>query len=142
MNLQRHSTKLSRSNVRRGREHKSWAFKFYVLIYLLMVASVFFGAVNYRIDLNRKINDLRRASSRAKVEIYELERDIQALKLDKERLCSADNINRCIAAYNLPLRQAVPGQVRYFTVRNTYAPQHTAESQNARRNYSMNSRGL
>ena len=127
MNLQRHSTKLSRSNVRRGKERKSWAFKFYVLVYLLVVASVFFGAVNYRIDLNRKINDLRRASIRAKQDIYELERDIQALRVDKERLSSAENIQRCITAYRLPFRPAEPGQVRYFTVRKRSVPQHTAQ---------------
>lgn len=122
MNLQSRNVVLSRGGTKRGKEQKSWAFKFYVLLYLLVTASVFFGAANYRIDLNRKINELRRSSSRAKLEIYEMERDIQALKLAKQQLSSPENIRKRIAEYNMQFRPYEASQVRYFTVYHRKRP--------------------
>ena len=87
-------------------------------MYLLVVVSVVFGVANYRIDLNRKINDLQKAGNRAKQEKYELERDIQALKIDRERLSSWENVRSRIARYNLPFRAAEPRQVRLLTIKS------------------------
>lgn len=108
----------SRAPVRkRNKDQKSWALKLYILMYLLVVVLVVFAVANYRIDLNSKINDLQRASNRAKHEIYELERDIQALKIDRERYSSWSNVRRRIAYYNLPFRAAEAHQVRLLTIK-------------------------
>ncbi len=108
----------SRAPVRkRNKDQKSWALKLYILMYLLVVVLVVFAVANYRIDLNSKINDLQRASNRAKHEIYELERDIQALKIDRERYSSWANVRRRIAYYKLPFRPAEAHQVRLLTVK-------------------------
>lgn len=103
---------------RRGKSQKSLAGKFYVLMYLLVVCAVFFGVMNYRIDLNRKISNLQRLSNRTKQEIYELERDIKALKIEHNRLCSWENVRGKIAEYKLPFRASTPRQVRSFAVRH------------------------
>lgn len=118
----------SRTPVRkRNRDQKSWAFKLYILVYLLVVVSVVFGVANYRIDLNSKISDLQRAGNRAKHEIYELERDIQALKIEKERLASWENVRSRIARYNLPFRAAESHQIRLLTIKSHYSvPASTA----------------
>ena len=118
MKLQTRHTAARKPARNRKKDQKSWALKLYILIYLLMVVSVVFGVANYRIDLNRKINDLQKAGNRAKQEIYELERDIQALKIDRERLSSWENVRSRIARYNLPFRAAEPRQVRLLTVKS------------------------
>lgn len=125
MNLQARRVSAPRQVRRRKNDQKSWSTKFYILLYLLVTASVFFGALNYSIDLNRKVNELRRASNRARMEIQELERDIKALGVDYQRLASAANIHRQIARYNLPFRPSDPRQVRYFTVKYRNYNQNT-----------------
>ncbi len=120
MNLQsRHVASKRPAARRRGKDQKSWAVKLYVLLYLLVVISVFFGVANYRIDLNRKISNLQRSTNRAKQEIYELERDIQALKIEYQRLSSLEHVNKCIARYKMPFRASDPRQVRYFAVKSS-----------------------
>ncbi len=109
----------SRPVRRRGQEQKSWALKFYILLYLLITVSVFFGAVNYRIDLKSKIDNLRRAGNRAQQDIYEMERDIKALTVKRNQLTSWENVSSNIARYNLPFRASDPRQVRYFTVKRS-----------------------
>ncbi len=103
---------------KRNKDQKSWALKLYILVYLLVVVLTVFAVANYRIDLNSKISNLQRASNRAKQEIYELERDIQSLKVDRERYSSWSNVRSRIAHYNLPFRPLEPRQVRMLTVRN------------------------
>ena len=115
MNLQRRNLSNTRSGIRK-REQKSWIFKFYVLLYLLIVASIFFGAVNYRIDLNRKITELQRARAATKRDMQKMDLDIQALKMQRERLASWDNVKSRIAEYNLPLRESEPHQIRYVAL--------------------------
>ena len=115
---------------KRGKSQKSLVGKFYVLIYLLMVSAVFFGVMNYRIDLNRKISNLQRISNRAKQEIYELERDIQALKVERNRLSSWENVRSKIAEYKLPFRASSPRQVRHFAVKpgNIYSSDNSGSN--------------
>ncbi len=118
MKLQTRHTAARRPVSSRKKDQKSWVTKLYILMYLLVVVSVVFGVANYRIDLNRKINDLQKAGNRAKQEKYELERDIQALKIDRERLSSWENVRSRIARYNLPFRAAEPRQVRLLTIKS------------------------
>ncbi|MBE6380501.1 MAG: hypothetical protein E7047_06190 [Lentisphaerae bacterium] len=115
MNLQVRKVSAPRGGSRRRQQQKSGLFKFYVLFYCLVVAGVLFGALNYQIDLNRKISKLQQSSNQAKQEIKDLERDIQSLTVVKARLSSWENISRRIAELKLPLRPAEPGQVRYMT---------------------------
>ena len=115
MNLQRRNAINSRSTMRK-REQKSWTFKFCVLLYLLIVASIFFGAVNYRIDLNRKITELQRARATTKRDMQKMDLDIQSLKMQRERLASWENVKSRIAEYNLPLRESEPYQIRYVAL--------------------------
>ncbi len=117
MNLQTRTVVAKRPARRRGGDSASWSLKLYIFLYLLAMAAIVFGIANYRIGLNRKINDLQRAANRAQREIYELDRDIQALKLARERLSGWEHIRTQIAAQKLPFREAEPLQVRRFTVR-------------------------
>lgn len=123
MNLQSRRTNTRQPVKRRnGKDQKSRALKLYIVAYLLMVILVLFSALNYRIDLNRKINDLERAYNRTQQEIFELDRDIQSLKVAHEDLSNPRNIRRRIAEYRLPLRESEPQQVRFFTVRHSARP--------------------
>lgn len=119
MKLQTHNVPLPRQNRRQKRDQKSWAVKFYILLYMLVTVTVACGVANYRIDLNRKINELYRSSQRTQREIHDLERDIQELKVEKQRLCSWENVSSRIAHYKLPFRASSTQQVRYFTVRSS-----------------------
>ena len=117
MKLQTRNVTAKRAARRGGKGNGSLSFKLYVLLYLLVVIIVIFGVFNYSIDLNRKIDKLQREESRAKQEIFELERDIQALKVTRQQLTSWNHVNRKISAYQLPLRPADPQQVRYLAVK-------------------------
>ena len=103
---------------RRKKDQKTWVQKLYILMYLLVVIFTMFGVANYYIDLQNKISALQKADNRAKQEIYELERDIQALKIDRERLSSWENVRSRIARYRLPFRAAEPRQIRLLTIKN------------------------
>jgi hypothetical protein len=105
---------LTRKSPRRKKEKKSHLI--YVFMYLLVVATIFFGALSYKVDINRKTNELRRSAARAENEIAELERDIQSLRLAREQLSDWKNVRRKIAEYKMPFRASEPRQVRYFSV--------------------------
>ena len=133
MNLQSRRTNTRQPVKRRnGKEQKSLAFKLYIVAYLLMVILVLFAAFNYRIDLNRQISNMERAQNRTQQEIYELERDIQSLKVAHEDLSDPKNIRRRMAEYRLPLRESEPQQVRFFTVSQSPRPAARPISQTAR----------
>jgi hypothetical protein len=133
MNLQSRRTNTRQPVKRRnGKEQKSQVSKLCVVLYLLMVILVLFGALNYRIDLNRKINNMERAYNRTQQEIFELDRDIQALKVAHEDLSDPKNIRRRMAEYRLPLRESEPQQVRFFTVSKSPRPAARPLSQTAR----------
>lgn len=114
MNLQRRSMP-ARRTVNRQKEQKSWTFKFCLVMYLLMAATVFFGALNYQIDLNRKSTELQRSRAAARQEIKNMEREITLLTGTRERLSSWENIQARIKEYNLPLREAESNQIRYIS---------------------------
>ena len=118
MKLQTRSVASKRPVRRRGQEQKSWKSKFCTLVYLLVVVLVIFGVANYRVDLNCKISELQRANNRAKQEIAELERDIQALKVNRDRLASWSNVRSKLAQHKMPFRAAESRQVRYFAVKS------------------------
>jgi len=118
MKLQAHNVPLNRQSRRQKNNQKSWALKFYILLYMLVTVTVICGVANYRIDLNRKINELYRSSQGLQREIHNLDCDIKALKVEKQRLSSWDNISKKIALYKMPFRASNYQQVRYFTVRN------------------------
>ena len=116
------NTRPSAARRRNGKEQKSLAVKLYVLFYLLMMVSVLFAAANYRIDLNRKISNMERAYNRTQQEIFELDRDIQALKVSRQHLYGWSSISTRIAEHGLPLRHSEHQQVRYFTVKRSPRP--------------------
>jgi len=116
----------SRTTNRRGARRRqgaaiSWSTRMYIFLYLLLMSALLFGIANYRIGLNRQLTDLQRETNRVKTEIYELDRDIQALKISRERLSSWDNIRTQIARHDLKFRAPDPQQVRQLTVRRRVA---------------------
>ena len=119
MRVQRRSAAVARPVRRRGKEQKSWKLKFGILLYLLVVVPVLFGVANYRIDLNRKISELQRADNRAKQEIGELDRDIQALKVARDQLSNWYNVKSRIARYNMQFRAADARQVCHIAVKRS-----------------------
>ena len=118
MKLQAQRTAAAKPVRSRKKDQKSWAAKLYILVYLLATVSIIFAVANYRIDLDRKIKNLQKSTTRAKQEIYELERDSQALKNKREQLTSWSNVRSQIARYNLPFRAADHRQIRMLTVRS------------------------
>ncbi len=126
MNLQTRNMVLTRKSPRRKKEKKSNLL--YVFMYLLVVATIFFGALSYKVDLNRKTNELRRSTERAENEIKELDRDIQSLRITREQLSTWTNVKQKIAEYKMPFRASEPRQVRYFSVQYRHNSYETAGS--------------
>lgn len=94
----------------KGASSKSWLVP--LALKLGLIAALIFTAVNLRISYSAKEEDLNRESSRIKMRIHRLNREIANLKIRKENLSSWPCISSKIGAYNLALRPPEPDQVR------------------------------
>ena len=86
--------------------------------YLSVIAKVlFFGiavfvVVTLRISINEKIEKLNRQAALVKVRIHEMDREIENMKIDRERLTCWPHIKKKIEGFNLALRFPSPEQVQ------------------------------
>ena len=78
---------------------------------VLVMFALIFTAFNLRISFTQKSEVATRGIARAKVKIYQLEREISNLKNRKEELSSWPKIRDKIALYRLGLREPDPGQM-------------------------------
>ncbi|OGV38978.1 MAG: hypothetical protein A2020_12835 [Lentisphaerae bacterium GWF2_45_14] len=85
--------------------------------YLLFIGKVFFfgiaifGVVTLRISINEKIERLNRQAVLVKVRIHEIDREIENIKIDRERLTCWPHIKKKVEAFKLALRFPSPEQV-------------------------------
>ncbi len=89
---------------------KSRWFTSMVLPVLVMFALIF-GAFNLRISFNQKAEQANRDIARVRSKIHQLDREIANLKNRREELSSWPKIREKIVRYRLGLRAANPDQV-------------------------------
>ena len=81
---------------------------------LLLMISIIFAAFYFQVHLNDMTEQLAREKTLILKQIQEKQTEIQSLRLEKEKLCSWENVNAKIREYNLALRSANPSQLRHM----------------------------
>jgi len=74
------------------------------------------GIANTNIYLNQKITETDRAILKIRTELAGVEREIDSYRLQYETYSAWSYIGNAIRRFNLPLRQATPGQCRQLTM--------------------------
>ena len=93
-----------------GRQTSPWIAGLIFKMALMMI--IIFAAFFARVHLNDKTEQLAREKTLITKQIQERQTEIQSLRLEKEKLCSWENVNAKIREYNLALRSANPSQLR------------------------------
>jgi len=117
------STKRRRQAAAKG----AFAGKFYVVGGFLLIFGVVAFCLNYRTWLNRNIARIDKETSTYRTKIHELDREIEALRIHKESLCSWSHIQNKIAYFSLDLRLPRSNQTRMLVVNLDKAPDDTLQ---------------
>ncbi|WP_176011957.1 hypothetical protein [Victivallis sp. Marseille-Q1083] len=124
MNIQARTIQ-SRKSRPRGGAKGSLAVKLWMLFNVILLLGAAFVIVNYRIALNQKIADVQKETTALQNKLHTTDREIEALRIKREKLTSWDQIRARITAYQLPLIQPEPHQVQQLVLRNPtpYTPE-------------------
>jgi hypothetical protein len=115
MNIQARSLKLK--NTRKKIDtRQEWGRKLGFVFSLILVMGAFFLIANYRISLNQNVAALDRESDKIVRQIAQLDREIENLRLKKEKLSSWPHIKERIQKFNLALRMPEPFQVQTLKI--------------------------
>ena len=94
----------------------SLGMKIWVVFNIIVMLGAIFLVANYRISLNQDIAGLERETSRYERKVHQLEREIETLRIKREKLCSWDHVRVRIAKLGLSLRMPEPYQVQRLAV--------------------------
>lgn len=115
MNIQARSLKLK--NTRKKIDtRQAWGRKLGFVFSLILVMGAFFLIANYRISLNQNVAALDRESDKIVRQIAQLDREIENLRLKKEKLSSWPHIKERIQKFNLALHMPEPFQVQTLKI--------------------------
>ena len=120
MNIQAINMKSTKR--RRQAAKATFASKFYIVGGFLLIFSVVAFCLNYRTWLNRNIARIDKQTSAYRSKIHELDREIEALRIRKESLCSWSHVQNKIAYFSLDLRLPRPAQTQMLVVNLDEAP--------------------
>lgn len=87
-----------------------------VLLPLVIIFVTVFAAVNFRISLNQKTDNLNKNITKVKRDMRRLKREVINLKIQQEKLSSWEHIKERIIHFALALRQPDYGQVRELVI--------------------------
>ena len=110
MNQFTKKTSPSNDGAETGRRTTPWVAG--LIFNVLLMSSIIFAAFCIQVHLNDKTEQLAREKTLIMKQIQEKQTEIQSLRLEKEKLCSWENVNAKIREYNLALRSANPSQLR------------------------------
>ena len=112
MNQFTKKTSPSNDGAETGRRTTPWVAG--LIFNVLLMSSIIFAAFCIQVHLNDKTEQLAREKTLIMKQIQEKQTEIQSLRLEKEKLCSWENVNAKIREYNLALRSANPSQLRHM----------------------------
>ena len=115
MNIQARSLKLNKTRKKKD-TRQEWGRKLGFVFSLILVMGAFFLIANYRISLNQNVAALDRESDKIVRQIAQLDREIENLRLKKEKLSSWPHIKERIQKFNLALRMPEPFQVQTLKI--------------------------
>jgi hypothetical protein len=90
--------------------------KISVIFSILVAFGAIFVITNYRIRMNQDISNIERETARYRKKIHNLEREIEALRVRKEKLSCWSHIRTRIVGLNLNLRMPEPYQVQKLVI--------------------------
>lgn len=93
----------------------SWTTMGFVF-YFLLLCGIFFLITTHRISLSQKIADADKDAERITHQLALYDREIENLKLKKEKLSSWPHIRERIQKFRLALRVPDPFQVQHLTL--------------------------
>ena len=110
MNL--HVRNFKTDDMARRRKNKSGGGAYLSVIgKVLFFGIAVFAVVTLRISVNEKIEKLNRQAVIVKVRIHEIDREIENMKIERERLTCWPHIKKKVEAFNLALRFPSPEQM-------------------------------
>lgn len=115
MNIQAINMKSTKRR-RQAASKAGFAGKFYAVGVCLLIFGIVAFCFNYRTWLNRNIARIDKETSVYRSKIHELDREIEALRIRKESLCSWSHIQNKIAFFSLDLRLPNPSQTQRLVV--------------------------
>lgn len=110
MNL--HVRNFKTDNTRRRKNASGGGAYLAIIAQVLFVGIVIFGVVTLRISINEKVEKLNRQAVHVKIRIHEIEREIENMKIERERLTCWPHIKKKIEKFSLALRFPSPEQVQ------------------------------
>jgi hypothetical protein len=88
---------------------------------LFLFACAVFFIINLRISINENTENLNRKANKIKRQIHLMDREIENLKIQKEKLTRWPHIKRKIRSFRLALRMPEPAQVKRLALLSSRA---------------------
>ncbi len=127
MNIQAINMKSTKRR-RQAAAKTGFAGKFYVVGAFLLIFGLVAFCLNYRTWLNRNIARIDKQTLAYRTKIHELDREIEALRIRKESLCSWSHVQNKIAFFSLDLRLPRPAQTQMLVVNLDELPTDTRKT--------------
>ncbi|MFA7232022.1 MAG: hypothetical protein WC071_12190 [Victivallaceae bacterium] len=106
----------SRKTRSRNTSKGSLGVKIWVVFNIIIMLGAIFLIANYRISLNQGISNIERETIMVKSRMHELDREVEALRIKREKLASWQHIRTRIADLRLNLRMPEPYQVQQLVL--------------------------
>ncbi len=104
-----------KTNLRKRRNHSSSEFSGPIILgilLLLLPALALFGIVNLRVAYNQEADRLNRIKTETSGKLHQLDRELELLRVEKEKFSRWPHIQRKIVQFGLALRPADYRQVK------------------------------
>jgi cell division protein FtsL len=117
MNFHVSSIKRNRTGRRKRNTRNGYGSFFWhnIFVLIIIVAGIFL-VVNLRISYSQKTEKLNREAAKLKYRIHKTEREIEHLRIERERLSGWKHIKRRVKAFRLALRAPEPNQVQPLAI--------------------------
>jgi hypothetical protein len=116
MNIHTRAVKAKKTNGKKGASGLKLWVKLLAVFYLVLLMAAFAGITNYRISLNQGIANSDKEAERISRQLTLLDREIENLKLKKEKLSSWPQVRERINKFKLALRMPEHYQVQHLTL--------------------------
>lgn len=106
----------SRKTRSRNTSKGSLGVKIWVVFNIIIMLGAIFLIANYRISINQGISNIERETVMVKSRMHELDREVEALRIKREKLTSWQHIRTRITQLRLNLRMPEPYQVQQLVI--------------------------
>jgi cell division protein FtsL len=112
MNLHVRNLKKESKSPRNNKKNSERASLPFAIFKVFLLACIVFFIINLRISINEKTENLNRKANKIKQQIHLMDREIENLKIQRERLSRWPHIKKKIRSFRLALRSPEPTQIK------------------------------